>query len=592
MGSAMFCTACATFNPTSDRCAGCGAGLRAGGTDDRRAQVTSDHRTRATIPWTPVGLRVALRVALYGLPLAVLLALGTLYARATWWEPANWYRRAEAAVGAGRYPEAIDAFAAAGDYRDAVARRETVVAAFADQMATVNTVALALADGRHDEAIALLTPVVRALPAYEEAAGLLRQARSARADDLATQADAAETRGDWLAAERSLADLAASNPDDTALAARLATLRRTHAPIVLATGGVLSLVGPDGTIGRTVTDMIAASWPAWSPDRTRIAFASDDDTIGGHGIGVYVVNVNGTGLRHLGGDLRPFTGPVWSPDGTRLAYATETTFSQPGMSITDRTIRVMDVASGTETDLTSTKVPDAFYPSWSPSGDRIAFVSRRVDGLPSFDSPPAPGTTPSADGVYVVTLATGEIREVTGGEITSPWRVAWSPVNDRLLVYTRDPGKSFDRDRARLYLLDPNSGVSAQVETGNARISMPVWSPDGTAFAYAEEDATVRVRGVVPGGRDLRIPLSGPISQFLSWSPDGHALLAAADGEGGPSFIIPLDDATTPPAPAPVRLVYDTDRRLTGAPQWGPSRILPSPGLATISGTAYDPGPP
>jgi Tol biopolymer transport system component len=586
----MFCTACATFNPTSDRCAGCGAGLRVGGEEQRAAR---GRRVRAIRSWRPLKRRGVLRLALYGLPLVVLLALGALYARATWWEPASWYRRGEAAISAGRYPEAINAFAAAGDYRDAVARRETVVAAFADQMATVNAAAVALADGRHDEALALLIPVVRALPTYEEAAGLLRQARAARADDLVKQTDQAEARGDWLAAERALADLVATNPADATLATRLARLRRAHAPIVLATGGVLSLVGPDGTIGRTVTDTIAASWPTWSPDRTRIAFASDDDTIGGHGIGVYVVTVDGTGLRHLAGDLRPFTGPVWSPDGTRLAYATETTFSQPGMSITDRTIRVMEIATGTETDLTSTKIPDAFYPSWSPRGDRIAFVSRRVDGLPSFDSPPAPGTTPSADGVYIATLATGEIREVARGEITSPWRVAWSPVSDRLLVYTRDPGKSFDRDRARLYLLDPNTGVSSQIDTGDARISMPVWSPDGTAFAYAEEDATVRVRAIAPGGLNLRISLDRPISQFLSWSPDGHALLAVADREGDPSFIIPLDDlATTPPVPAPIRLAYDTDRRLTGSPQWGPLRILPPPGMESISGAAHDPGGP
>lgn len=67
--------------------------------------------------------------------------------------------------------------------------------------------------------------------------------------------------------------------------------------------------------------------PAWSPDSTQIAFASDD-TIEkgekvGHTIGIYIVNRDGGGLRKVidAGD-RPAAvfNPTWSPDGNELIY--------------------------------------------------------------------------------------------------------------------------------------------------------------------------------------------------------------------------------------------------------------------------------
>lgn len=67
--------------------------------------------------------------------------------------------------------------------------------------------------------------------------------------------------------------------------------------------------------------------PAWSPDSTQIAFASDD-TIEkgekvGHTMGIYIVNRDGGGLRKVidAGD-RPAAAfnPTWSPHGNALIY--------------------------------------------------------------------------------------------------------------------------------------------------------------------------------------------------------------------------------------------------------------------------------
>ncbi len=68
----------------------------------------------------------------------------------------------------------------------------------------------------------------------------------------------------------------------------------------------------DGSGQRQLTSVPAGAWrPAWSPDGSQIAF--DDG-----GGGMYVIDVDGSGLRHIG--LPGGLDPTWSPDGYRIAF--------------------------------------------------------------------------------------------------------------------------------------------------------------------------------------------------------------------------------------------------------------------------------
>ena len=106
-------------------------------------------------------------------------------------------------------------------------------------------------------------------------------------------------------------------------------------------------------------------WPAWSPDGSQIAFTSIRDAGQAE---VYVINADGTDLRNLtnnpAGDFRP----VWSYDGEKIAF----------YSVRDgnREVYVMDADGSGQANLTNNPADD-WYPTWSPNGAHIAFVSFR-----------------------------------------------------------------------------------------------------------------------------------------------------------------------------------------------------------------------
>jgi Tol biopolymer transport system component len=108
--------------------------------------------------------------------------------------------------------------------------------------------------------------------------------------------------------------------------------------------------------------------PSWSPDGTRIVFASGRDTVdvGRTNMEIYSINADGTGLTRLTDRAGQDMLPAWSPDGASIAF------------VRDRQLALMNTdGSGIRTlwtchtsDLCGLKGA----PVWSPGGDRLAFV--------------------------------------------------------------------------------------------------------------------------------------------------------------------------------------------------------------------------
>jgi TolB protein len=138
------------------------------------------------------------------------------------------------------------------------------------------------------------------------------------------------------------------------------------------------IVNADGTGARNLTDHPASdSHPSWSPDGNQIVFCSTRGD--GENDDVYVVNVDGTDLRRLTDNgLAWDTFPSFSSDGKQILFRRLLRQRTPEGTLFNSEIMVMSPDGGDVRNLSRDPFFDG-WPAWSPDGKRIAFSSNRSD---------------------------------------------------------------------------------------------------------------------------------------------------------------------------------------------------------------------
>jgi Tol biopolymer transport system component len=556
----MYCTTCATPNPQGpSSCISCGAPLPA---EERLIRPTR------------LDLRLRRRLVA-GLPLALLVGLlvvGGVQRVNERRSDASVYAEAERVLAAGDLLGARARFAAAGDYLDAPARTAEVDAQLAAYETTLKTATDAYNAGRYDDAIALLAPLVEAFPEDAETVALIEAARADRRSLLDARASRAEATGDWYVAEQTLALLARDYPEELDYATRLNEIRTSRAPFVYARSGSIYVGSTDAYGDQPLVAGYQGAWPVWSPNRAQIAFVTSSDDRGDIAGKLYVVNGDGSGLRWLADDVLPFSWPVWSPDGTKIAIGSVAEFD---VETGDGHIGLLtvDVASGVSRDVTGNRYDFATSPTWSPDGRQIAFIDRKVSIYSG-------GLRIENGDVWIVDVESGRTANLTGNQIQEERQVFWSPAGDRVAVIT-DPGDWNNQSPSEIYLVDIATGEPSLVPTG-PRPSPPVWSPDGSQIAFVEGDRVVRVWSE---RASHWIPLDTSIDSYVSWSPDGAALVVTGLTVAQPSYIVSLASGAEPPRQ--FRLTFDSTDGDGGPPVWAPRTAEADP--AQAAGTALDP---
>ena len=217
----------------------------------------------------------------------------------------------------------------------------------------------------------------------------------------------------------------------------------------------------------------------------------------------------------------PIVTPSWSPDGQRIAYVSFET-SRPA-------IFMQDLRTGQRTQLTNFRGLNG-SPAWSPDGTQLAMVLSK-DGSPD---------------IYVMDIASRRLKRITR-HFAIDTEPSWLP-DGRSLIFTSDRG-----GKPQIYRADMVTGYTQRVSYEGSYNARARVVPDGSAIimVHRSEDRRYHIARLDLGrGGKLQVLTETDLDESPSISPNGAMLLyatkqrgkgilAAVSLDGGVKFSLP-----------------------------------------------------
>ncbi|HET9793305.1 MAG TPA: protein kinase [Thermoanaerobaculia bacterium] len=365
-----------------------------------------------------------------------------------------------------------------------------------------------------------------------------------------------------------------------ALSAAPEARRRGPLPLVAAAIVAAALVGWLGSaalrkspaagpalagVSRFSHDPGISEWPAWSPDGTLLAFASNRSG----NFEIYVRRVDGGHEINVTNDPGEDFQPAFSPDGNSIAFVS-TRSSRTGMIRTGAAFGFQFRVFGGDLWVVPSLggqarrlAPDANSPAWDPTGKRIAYVSG-PESHRSIIEIPADGGAPRT--VLAARASTFEITRIHYSP-DGRWISFETAPDGELLIVPSSGGKprslvaraashAWDAKSGRIVYLNQEPSGGTRIETVAVSDGRVAGKPvpiavmtgilrdtairgDGRVIAVSELEGSMNLTrlplspdGSGPSGPEEPLDTGHVLDRYPAVSPDGKKIAYGSDRLG------------------------------------------------------------
>lgn len=274
----------------------------------------------------------------------------------------------------------------------------------------------------------------------------------------------------------------------------------------------------------------------------RIAYASDLTGIPQ----IWIMNADGSSPAQVTDMQGGACQPVWSPSGERMAFVSPCEGNQeiyPGAGIF-----ILDLESGDVVGLPSVPGGD-FDPQWSPDGSKMIFTSLRDYNRAQ---------------IYEIDLENNSVRSLSANTVRDS-QPSYSPDGSRIAFVTTRRGPY------QIWIMDDDGGeLMLLSRSGSLKNTHPQWSPDGAVIMFTQTE----LLGGVPRLVAMRVEEGNLIENRViqevipmreaAYSPDGAWIAFESWPEGGNHDLFIM----TPNGSARQRLT--DDQAYNFDPDWRP----------------------